>query len=250
MTIYEDLRDKNVLITGANGGLGRQLVTEFSANGANVIVHARTFSPDFKEWIEDIEDKTRVTVKQLAFDLTDVDGMRTAFKNLPPDLGIDILVNNAGIAHGGLAAMTPVAEVRRVFEINYFSQIEVTQLVLRRMMRKRSGNIINVASISGLDAKAGNVAYGASKAAMIAFTRTLSTELSGFGIRVNCVAPGLIDTNMAKLMEKKALASMIEDSGMKRLATAEEVARTILFLSSSNSSFVNGQTLRVDGGSA
>ncbi len=250
MTSYEDLRDKNVLITGANGGLGRQLVSEFSANGANVIAHARTFSRDFKEWIEDIEDKNDGTIRQLAFDLTDAVGIKAAFKSLPPDLGIDILVNNAGIAHGGLASMTPITEVRRVFEINYFSQIEVTQLVLRRMMRKRSGNIINVASISGMDTKAGNVAYGASKAAMIAFTRTLSSELSGFGIRVNCVAPGLIDTNMAQLMEKKALASMIENSGMKRLATAEEIARVILFLSSSHSSFVNGQTLRVDGGSA
>jgi 3-oxoacyl-[acyl-carrier protein] reductase len=116
------------------------------------------------------------------------------------------------------------------------------------MIRKGSGKIINISSISGLDAKPGNVAYGASKAAMIAFTRTLSAELSSHGIKVNCIAPGLIETKMATLMEDKALKLMIEESGVGRLAKPMEISNIALFLSSGQSDFINGQTLRVDGG--
>jgi 3-oxoacyl-[acyl-carrier protein] reductase len=117
------------------------------------------------------------------------------------------------------------------------------------MIRKGSGKIINISSISGLDSKPGNVAYGASKAALIAFTRTLSAELGPHGINVNCIAPGLVDTTMASQMEGKALKAMIEESGAGRLAKPEEISNFVLFLSSAQSDFINGQTLRVDGGS-
>jgi 3-oxoacyl-[acyl-carrier protein] reductase len=198
--------------------------------------------------LEDTTSEAGVKLTKLLFDLSDEESIKNAFKTMSASTEIDVLVNNAGVAHGGLTQMTPVSEVRKVFEINYFSQILITQSVVRRMIRKGSGKIVNIASISGLDSKTGNVAYGASKAAMIAFTRTLSSELSGSGIRVNCVAPGLMETAMATLMEEKAKQTMIEESGLGRLAKTEEVSRVVVFLSSDQSSLINGQTLRVDGG--
>jgi 3-oxoacyl-[acyl-carrier protein] reductase len=203
---------------------------------------------DFNQWLEDTTSEAGVKLTKLLFDLSDEESIKNAFKTMSASTEIDVLVNNAGVAHGGLTQMTPVSEVRKVFEINYFSQILITQSVVRRMIRKGSGKIVNIASISGLDSKTGNVAYGASKAAMIAFTRTLSSELSGSGIRVNCVAPGLMETAMATLMEEKAKQTMIEESGLGRLAKTEEVSRVVVFLSSDQSSLINGQTLRVDGG--
>ena len=113
----------------------------------------------------------------------------------------------------------------------------------------RRGSIVNMASISGLDLHAGNAAYGASKAALIAFTKTLSAELAPMGIRVNAIAPGLTDTDMAKLMEPKARAAMIMGSSMDRLGTPEEIAQLALFLCSDRASFITGQVIRCDGGS-
>jgi 3-oxoacyl-[acyl-carrier protein] reductase len=246
--MYEDLFGKTVLITGGTGGLGRQLIRDFSQSGANLVVQSRVLTDDFNQWLEDTTSEAGVKLTKLLFDLSDEESIKNAFKTMSASTEIDVLVNNAGVAHGGLTQMTPVSEVRKVFEINYFSQILITQSVVRRMIRKGSGKIVNIASISGLDSKTGNVAYGASKAAMIAFTRTLSSELSGSGIRVNCVAPGLIETAMATLMEEKAKQTMIEESGLGRLAKTEEVSRVVVFLSSDQSSLINGQTLRVDGG--
>jgi|688.fasta_scaffold12700_9 3-oxoacyl-[acyl-carrier protein] reductase len=246
--MYEDLFGKTVLITGGTGGLGRQLIRDFSQSGANLVVQSRVLTDDFNQWLEDTTSEAGVKLTKLLFDLSDEESIKNAFKTMSASTEIDVLVNNAGVAHGGLTQMTPVSEVRKVFEINYFSQILITQSVVRRMIRKGSGKIVNIASISGLDSKTGNVAYGASKAAMIAFTRTLSSELSGSGIRVNCVAPGLMETAMATLMEEKAKQTMIEESGLGRLAKTEEVSRVVVFLSSDQSSLINGQTLRVDGG--
>ena len=154
----------------------------------------------------------------------------------------------AGIAHGGLFQMTPVSKIREVFETNLFAQMEITQIVLKSMMRKKSGVIINMSSVLGLDIKEGSCAYGLSKAAVSAWTKTLACEYAAYGIRVNAIAPGLIDTDMAKLMEEKAEQEMIASSAMNRLGQPDEIAKTALFLASDDSSFINGQVIRVDGG--
>jgi 3-oxoacyl-[acyl-carrier protein] reductase len=118
------------------------------------------------------------------------------------------------------------------------------------MSRQKAGAIVNIGSIAGLDLAAGNVAYGVSKAALMAFTQTLAAEVGPMGIRVNAVAPGLVDTEMATQMEKKAGTEMIQNSAMKRLATVDEIAQVVLFLASDAASFVNGQVIPVNGGSA
>lgn len=183
------------------------------------------------------------------FDLTDEQSIKAAVKQFMKDkVKIDILVNNAGIAHGGLLQMTSMKEVRSVFEVNFFAALQMTQLVSRMMGRMGGGSIVNIASISGLDLEAGNCAYGTSKAALIALTKTAAKELAPLNIRVNAIAPGLTDTAMAQLMEEKAGEAMVRQTAFNRLAKPEEIADAVVYLASGKSSFITGQVLRVDGG--
>lgn len=242
--------NKTVLITGANRGIGRALAEAFAKAGANLLVHSRVPTEVFAVDMLDLATRHGVQVESLSFDMTDTPAMKAAVNAaLPVGRPIDVLVNNAGIAHGGLFQMTPVSIVRGVFDVNFFAQLELTQLILRRMIRQKSGAIVNIGSIAGLDLSAGNIAYGTSKAALMACTQTLAAEVGSLGVRVNAVAPGLTDTEMATHMEKKAETRMIESSAMRRLATVEEIAQVVLFLASDAASFVNGQIIPVNGGS-
>ena len=183
------------------------------------------------------------------FDLSDEasikEGMKFILKEKKP---IDILVNNAGMAHGALLQMTSMPVLKDVFQVNFFSQILITQAISRVMMRQRSGSIINISSVAGLDGNQGYTAYGSSKAALALATRTIAKELAPYNIRVNAVAPGLVETHMMDLMEKNAKESMIGTAAMNRPGRPEEIAQMILFLADEKSSFVTGQILRVDGG--
>ena len=163
---------------------------------------------------------------------------------------IDVLVNSAGIIHGGIFQMTPIKDIRRVLDVNLFGMLQVTQLVSKYMLRRRSGSIINISSVAGIDLSPGNCAYGLSKAAVIAFSKTLSLELSRFGIRVNVVAPSLTDTDMAHSAEATKERDLLASGKdpFVRMATTREIADVVLFLSSSSASFINAQVVRVDGG--
>jgi len=243
------LKGKNAVITGARKGIGRAITGLFAQNGCNIWACARTKDNDFETDMYKLSKEYGVFIKPVYFDLTnEADTKEQITAIIKENLPIDILVNNAGVAHGGLCQMTPVSEIKKIFDNNLYAHISITQLVLKAMTRKRSGSIINMASVSGLDLNSGNCAYGVSKAAMIAFTKTLSKEVGAYGIRVNAIAPGLTDTDMAALMEKKAGDEMVGSSTQNRLATPEEIANTALFFASGLSSFVSGQVLRVDGG--
>ena len=243
--------NKTVLVTGANRGIGRAIAEMFAQSGADLILHSRSQTAAFAEDMLALAARYRVAVAYVAFDMTDTSAMKVAIDAiLPPGRKIDVLVNNAGIAHGGLFQMTPVSVVRSVFDVNFFAQIELTQLIVRRMSRQKAGAIVNIGSIAGLNLTAGNVAYGVSKAALMAFTQTLASEVGPMGVRVNAVAPGLVDTEMATQMEKKAGTEMIQNGAMKRLATVEEISKVVLFLASDAASFVNGQVIPVNGGRA
>ncbi len=243
------LEDKNIMITGAKSGIGLAAVTKLAENGANIWACMRQENPQAQEIFKKLEASHQVAVKPIYFDVTSESQIKEALVAVMKEKKtIDGLVNAAGIAHGGLFQMTPVSKIREVFDVNFFSALEITQRVIRAMVKQKSGSIVNLASISGLDLKAGNCAYGVSKAALSAWTCTLAAEVGSLGIRVNAVAPGLINTRMAQQMEAKAGEEMRKNSAMERLGTAEEVADVIAFLISDRSSFINGQTIRVDGG--
>lgn len=243
--------NKTVLITGANRGIGRATAEAFAQAGASLIVHSRSQTPDFTEEMSALATQYGVAVECMAFDMTDTPAMKAAVNAaLPPGRRIDVLVNNAGRVHSGLFQMTPVAMIRSVFDVNFFAQLELTQLIVRRMTRQKAGSIVNLGSVAGLTPSIGNSAYGTSKAALLAFTQTLAAEVGSLGLRVNAVAPGLTQTEMALEVGKKGEELMVERSAMQRLATASEVAQVVLFLASDAASFVNGQVIPVNGGNA
>ncbi len=246
----QQLNGRIALVTGSSRGIGNAVVDALAREGAHVYAHARETTPEFVEAMDDLAQRHGVEIWPIAFDLRDSAQMKQAVTQIPRTPGLDILVNNAGIAHGGLAQMTPIATIRDVFDINFFAQIELTQLLLRRMSRGGKASVINLASIAGLDLRPGNIAYGCSKAALIAATQTMAAEMARSGVRFNAIAPGLTDTDMAGQMDPVAGTRMVEDSAMKRLALPAEIANAVVFLASDAASFINGQVLRLDGGSA
>lgn len=240
---------KNIIVTGTKSGIGLATVETLAQKGANVWACMRQPDEIAEARFAEAAGRNQGWIRPVYFDVTDPEQIKNGLAAVFAEKkSIDGLVNAAGLAHGGLFQMTPIHKIRDVFDVNLFAAMEITQRVLKVMMRQRSGSVVNVASISGLDLKAGNSAYGVSKAAMIAWTQVLAAETASAGVRVNAVAPGLTDTRMATMMEEKAGSDMIQRSAMKRMATPAEIAATIRFLLSDEASFINGETIRIDGG--
>lgn len=237
------------MITGCNRGIGKEAVRLFAERGYNLICCIRKENEEFSAFISELKENNKIDADILYFDMTDEDSIKEALKPILKDRRrIDVLINNAGIATGGFLQMTSMKQLKEVFQINYFSHVLITQLITKLMMRQKSGCIVNMGSVAGLDNFAGYTAYGASKAAMMSFTRTIARELAPYNIRVNAIAPGLTDTGMAGQMEEKAWKEMVERTDMNRLGRPNEIAQMMLFLASDEASFITGQVYRVDGG--
>lgn len=243
------LKNKTALITGTNRGIGKAILEEFAKNGANIFAHARREGNDFQEYLHETAQKYNVNITPVYFNLLDLDAMKQVVKNFIKDkISIDILVNNAGVEHGGSFQMTPISKIKEIFDINFFAQMELTQLILKIMTRQKSGSIINIGSISGEDLKSGNSAYGISKAALMSWTKVLAKELGSLGIRINSVAPGITDTDMGNKNSEKTKEETLINTPLGRFASPQEIAKAVLFLASDNASFINGQVIRIDGG--
>ncbi len=245
------MENRYVLVTGSNRGIGSAVMRKFAANGYNIYAHARAATSEFEELVCSVRSEYAVEVEPLCFDLTDSGGMEAAMRGMiRGKKGLDVLVNNAGVMHSGLFQMTELETVRRVFDVNLFAVMELTQWALKIMARKKRGSIVNLSSITGLDLGPGQCAYGVSKAAVAAFTQALASEVRNYGIRVNAVAPGIADTRMADEPQVQQERARLEasKSPLSRLADPQEIADAVWYLASEQSSFVTGQVLRVDGG--
>ena len=244
-----EVEKRTALITGCNRGIGRDVVKQLAGQSVNLICCIRKENEEFSTFLNQLSLENNISVEILYFDITDEEGIKNALiPLLQRKQRIDILINNAGIAAGGFLQMTSMSKLKEVFQINFFSHVLITQIVSKLMMRQKSGVIINMGSVAGLENFAGYTAYGSSKAAMMFFTRTLARELAPYNIRVNAVAPGLTDTGMAGQMEEKAWKEMVERTDMNRLGRPEEIANLIVFLASEKASFITGKVYRIDGG--
>ena len=237
------------MITGADGGIGREITKKFAAEGATLILTSIAESEAFTNFVKEIKENYGVDVYPFYFDLSDEDAIKAGVKEIKAlKLKLTVLINNAGMPHLAILPFTKMADVRKVFQVNYFAQMQITQSMIGSMIKDGEGVILNAASIAGIEGDVGNAVYGATKASMILFTKVLSKELASSKIRVNAVAPGLTKTPFADAMGDKAKVSMEEISSMGRLATPQEIANTYYFLASKDASFINGQIIRVDGG--
>lgn len=241
--------NKVVCITGADGGIGREISKKFASEGATLILTSIAESKAFTDFVAELENDYQVEVHPFFFDLSEEDAIKEGMKAIKAlKLKINVLINNAGMPHLAILPFTRMSDVKKVFQVNYFAQLQITPFLLSIIAKDGSGCILNAASIAGIDGDMGNAVYGATKASMILFTKVLSKELAASRIRVNAVAPGLTQTPFADAMGDKAKASMEEISSMGRLATPKEIANAYYFLASEDASFINGQVLRVDGG--
>ena len=244
------LKNKNVIITGCNKGIGKATLEGFAKYGANIFACVRSNSSEFKKFISTLKKKYKVKIYVIKLDLLKKSSISNCVNEIYKiNKNIDILVNNAGMLFNSLFQMTSEKQLQEMFQVNYFSQVYLTQIISRGMTKNKTGNIIFVSSTSGINGDYGRFAYSSSKAAILSTVKTLSKELSNYNIRVNAVSPGLTETDLM-LSNTKAdiIKSEIKKISLKRIASTNEIADTILFLASEKSSYINGQNIVADGG--
>ena len=243
------LNGKTAVVTGCLKGIGRETLGLFAAHGANVFACCQAPSDEFSSHCSELARTHGVQIAPLYFDLLDDKAIKEAALAIQrTGMPVDALVNVAGVNKDALFHMVTMEQLRLTFQINLFSQIAFTQYITRIMLRHKKGSVINISSITGIDGNPGQLAYAASKAAVIAATKTMSAELGPHGIRVNAVAPGVIATAMTAAVPGGALSRVVARSKIGRIGEAIEVANVCLYLASDRASFVTGQVIRVDGG--
>lgn len=234
------LENKVCIITGAAQGIGKQIARQFAEDGAIV------YACDRQEFTSDNEH-----IHPVVMDVTDAAGVKNAFMQIYKAEGhIDCLVNNAGIVYNRKIGMIVREETERMFRVNVIAVLEMIQLVSRLMARNGGGNIINIASVTAVLGSPGQVAYSATKGAVIAMTKSAAKELAPLGIRVNAVAPGIVKTErFAELYEANGdkIDARIQRIALGRLGTPEDIANACSFLASDRAAYISGQILGVDG---
>ncbi len=240
---------RTIFITGSNRGIGFAVLNKFSKKeqDSKIIAHARIETPEFLEKLASLKNNN---IEPVYFDLLDTENLKKQVSAIIKSYKkIDVLINNAGVVKAPKSfLMCDENTLRETFEINFFAQVFITQLITRAMIRNNSGAIVNLASVAGISGIEGQFEYVASKSAVIGMTKRLAIELAPYKIRVNAVAPGMTDTEMMSNMENNLREKLLSNSISKRLAQPDEIADVIYFLTSVESSYINGQILTVNGG--
>jgi 3-oxoacyl-[acyl-carrier protein] reductase len=233
------LEGKTALVTGASRGIGRAIALELGRAGANVVVGYRSGKDEAEAVAAEIGGRA------VESDVSDPESARSLVEQAGD---VDILVNNAGITKDGLLARMPDDDWRAVLETNLSSVFYTCRAVTRGMMKKRAGSIVNLSSIVGVHGNWGQTNYGASKAGIIGFTKSLARELGSRNVRANVVAPGYVKTQLTDVLPEQATKAMLDSTPLGRLGDPEDVARAVRFLCSDDAAFITGEVLLVDGG--
>ena len=234
-----------VVVTGGNGGIGRALIESLADSGYTLAVCSS--SHDFGNIGKLHESKKNHSLHHL--DFTDEPSILKAAKEIKRHHRVVYgLVNCAAIAHGSLFSMTKISDLRRVFEVNYFGTVIFSQYIAKQMIKSKMGSIVNVASTAGLLSDPGTLAYGGSKAALVHSTKVMAKELGNFNIRVNAIAPSVVDVGMSSEMDENSIRALDERSAISGIVSSADVVHLIQFLLSLSSAKITGQVLRLDRG--
>lgn len=242
------LDGKVCLVTGASRGIGAATTKRFVEEGA--IVYANIRPPkNFDNLYSEMTDNNSGSVKALYFDVRDEVASKQAIMQIKKEQGrLDVLVNNAGVMKDALIGMVSMNLIKEIFDTNVLGVVNMLQLASKLMIKQKSGSIINLSSIVGLEGNAGQLAYSGSKGAVAAMTKTAAKELAQYGIRVNAIAPGMIDTDMYRSIGEERVNKQVENIRLGRLGSPEEVADAIVFLASDLSRYITGDIIGVNGG--
>ncbi len=239
-----DLKNKNILITGATGGIGNSIVEKLFDCGANILASGTKI-----EKLDDLKLKFK-NIKILKFDISQSNKIEEFLDNATNELGgnLNCLINNAGITQDNLAIRMSLEEWRKVIDINLTSTFLLCKFAIKKMLKDKTGKIVNITSVVGHTGNLGQVNYTASKAGIIAMSKSLSLEYAKKNININCISPGFIKTAMTEKIDQKYKEIIISKIPSGRLGEPEDIANAVLFLSSSQSDYINGETLHVNGG--
>ena len=239
-----DLKNKNIIVTGATGGIGNSIIKKLDEFGANILASGTKI-----EKLEELKNKFK-NIKVLRFDISESDKVENFIDDASKELNgkIDCIVNNAGITQDNLAIRMNLDEWKNVIEINLTSTFLMCKFAIKKMLKNKKGKIINITSVVGHTGNLGQANYTASKAGIIAMSKSLAIEYAKKNININCISPGFIKTAMTDKIDEKFKDIIVSKIPSGRLGEPEDIANAVLFLASNHSDYINGETLHVNGG--
>ena len=241
---------RNIIVTGGSRGLGLGIARKLTEGGYSVITIARKMSNELAAAIADVKDSGQGALHFVPFDLGRIEDIPALIRGIKKDFGpIYGLVNNAALGTDGVLAIMYTSQIEELVRVNTVSPIVLTKYAVRSMMSEGGGRIVNIASIIGSTGYSGLSVYGATKASMIGFTRSLAREVGKMGVNVNAVAPGFIDTEMTQGMGEGERTQVVRRSALRRLAEVDDVANAVEFLLGDKARNITGTVLTVDAGS-
>jgi 3-oxoacyl-[acyl-carrier protein] reductase len=240
---------RNVIVTGGSRGLGLGIARKLAGAGYRVLAVARKENSELAAAMDEAERARPGSFHFIPFDLSEIDGIAGLVKRLRKEFGaIYGLVNNAGVSFDGALAMMPTEQIEQLFRVNAISPIVLTKYVVRSMMAEGGGRIVNLTSIMASTGYSGLSVYGATKASIVGFSRSLAREVGRMGVNVNSVAPGFVETDMTHGMNEEQRSQIERRSALKRLPDVEDIANAVEFLLSDKAKNITGTVLTVDAG--